>query len=67
MLLPIEVAAFHPGRVVLHTRQTRLCGPVPRHFRAGRLLAAIAPCGVRTFLDKIKFAAIAQPALRTVL
>jgi len=38
MLLPIEVAAFHPGRVVLHTRQTRLCGPVPRHRSTGRLL-----------------------------
>ncbi len=37
--------------------QTRLCGPIPRHrhrqsrVNAGRLLAAIPLCGVRTFLD----------------
>ena len=42
--------------------QTRLCGPIPRceHARAGRLLAAIPPYGVRTFLDENKFATIAQ-------
>src|SRR5690606_18295376 len=50
--------------------QTRLCGPVPRPRRrdkprgaAGRPLAAILPCGVRTFLDGFAPAAIARPVL----
>lgn len=36
--------------------QTRLCGPIPQlKYSTGRLLAAILLCGVRTFLDSVRY------------
>lgn len=49
--------------------QTRLCGPIPRlaaaRRLAGRLLAAILPYGVRTFLDS--HTAVARRTLSATL